>query len=567
MRFFRLAAAFTLLISPLAAQPPTAEGWLRSLTLREKAAQLVMVPFYGSLPNVKSKQYRELHALVTEVRVGGFILLNRVQRGNALRADPHAVATFLNRMQKLSKLPLIAGGDFERGASMRVESTAGFPHAMAFGAAGDPELTRALGAATAREARAMGIHWVFAPVADVNNNPDNPVIHLRSFGESPREVANHVQAFIEGAHSSPEAHVLVTVKHFPGHGDTAEDTHYALATVTAGAERLRDLELVPFRAAIAAGVDSVMTAHVTVPALEPAGIPATVSPAILTNLLRKELGFTGLLSTDALDMRGLTRFFDAGEAAVRALEAGADLLLMPTNPRAAVNAVVAAVESGRLTRERLDESVRKLLAAKIRLNLHQRRMVSLDQIPDLLDTPEDQALAAEAAQRAVVVIGNDSALLPLQAPERACVFVLPPTRSSTLGEAFAAALAQISPKTRIETLTPQLAPSEIEDIASCETIVAAYAAYSANYPDGAALAGNYPALIQRLAEAGRPLALVALGNPYPLRHFPALPALATFSTVPLSEEAAARALTGKAPITGRMPVSLPPVNNRKNGQK
>lgn len=556
MHALRFAAALALLLPPLGAQAPTAGSWLRSLTLREKAAQLVMVPFYGSLPNVKTKAYRDLHALVTEVRVGGFILLNRVQRGTVLRADPLAAATFLNRMQKLSRLPLIAGGDFERGASMRVESTAAFPHAMAFGATGDPALTRALGAATAREARAMGIHWVFAPVADVNNNPDNPVIHLRAFGEDPAEVARHVRAFIEGAHSSREAPVLVTVKHFPGHGDTAEDSHYGLATVAASAERLRQVELAPFRAAIDAGVDSIMTAHVTVPALEPAGIPATVSPAILTNLLRKELGFTGLLSTDALDMRGLTRFFDPGEAAVRALEAGADLLLMPANPRAAVNAVAAAIESGRLSRERLDDSVRKLLAAKIRLGLHERRMVNLDQIPDQLDTPEDQALAAETARRAITVIRDENGILPLKEPERACVFVLPPTRSSTLGEAFAAALAELSPKTRIETLTPQQSPEGF-DVSSCGTVVAAYAAYNAAYPNGAALAGNYPALIENLASSGRPLALAALGNPYPLRHFPALPALVTFSTVALSEDAAARALLGLTPITGRLPVTLP----------
>lgn len=562
MTVSRFLSASLLLAAPLFAQSPEVDRLLASLTLEERAAQLVMVPFYGGLPNAKSPAYRELHALVTDVRVGGFILLNRVQRGNVIRADPHAVATFLNRMQRLSKLPLIAGGDFERGASMRVEATAPFPHAMAFGATGDPALTRALGAATAREARAMGIHWIFAPVADVNNNPDNPVIHLRAFGEDPGLVANHVRAFIEGARGSAETPALVTVKHFPGHGDTAEDSHYGLARVTAPAERLRSLELAPFRAAIAAGVDSVMTAHVIVPALEPAEIPATVSPAILTGLLRNELGFTGLVSTDALDMRGLSRFFDSGEAAVRALEAGADLVLMPPDPRAAVKAVAAAVRSGRLSAARLDDSVRKLLAAKVRLNLHQRRMVDLDALPDALDTPEDQALAAETARRAITVIRNPAGLLPLKNPARACLFVLPPTRTSTLGEAFAAAIAEASPKMRVETLSPQLTPAAIaaavKTAASCETVVAAYAAYNAAYPQRAALAGNYPALIEKLQSAGRPLALVALGNPYPLRHFPALPALVSFSTVPLSEEAAARALLGLAPISGVMPVSLPP---------
>ena len=220
------------------------------------------------------------------------------------------------------------------------------------------------------------------------------------------------------------------------------------------------------------------------------------------------------------------------------------------------------VRSGRLSAARLDDSVRKLLAAKVRLNLHQRRMVDLDALPDALDTPEDQALAAETARRAITVIRNPAGLLPLKNPARACLFVLPPTRTSTLGEAFAAAIAEASPKMRVETLSPQLTPAAIaaavKTAASCETVVAAYAAYNAAYPQRAALAGNYPALIEKLQSAGRPLALVALGNPYPLRHFPALPALVSFSTVPLSEEAAARALLGLAPISGVMPVSLPP---------
>ena len=305
-----------------------------------------------------------------------------------------------------------------------------------------------------------------------------------------------------------------------------------------------------------------MTAHVTVPALEPKEVPATVSPAILTDLLRRELGFQGLVSTDALDMRGLSQLFDSGEAAVRALEAGADLILMPPDPRAAVKAVAAAVRSGRLSQARLDESVRKLLEAKWRLKLHERRLVDLEALPDALATPEDEELAAAAAQRAVTLIRNDAGILPLKEPEKACVFVLPPTRTSTMGEGFAAALAAASPKTRVETLSPQMTAAEMEaaakTAAGCGVVVAAYAAYSAAYPKGAALAGNYPELLERLQAAGRPLALVALGNPYPLRHFPALPALVTFSTVPLSEEAAAAALLGKSPATGRMPVSLPP---------
>src|SRR5690348_4981105 len=241
-------------------------------------------------------------------------------------------------MQQLTRVPLLVGGDFERGASMRIDGTTVFPHAMAFGAAGDPALTRYEGEVTAREARAIGVHWIYYPVADVNNNPDNPIINIRSFGENPADVATHVRAFIEGAHSDRKNYVLTTAKHFPGHGDTAVDTHVGLATIPADRERLEHLELVPFRAAIEAGVDAIMTAHIAVPAISPPDLPATLSPAILTKLLRQEMGFKGLVVTDALEMGGIAKGYNSGEAAVRALEAGADTLLMPADPEAAVKA-------------------------------------------------------------------------------------------------------------------------------------------------------------------------------------------------------------------------------------
>ena len=267
-------------------------------------------------------------------------------------------------MQRLATVPLMVGGDFERGASMRLEGATVFPHAMAFGAAGDPSLTRYEGEITAREARALGVHWVYYPVADVNNNPDNPIINIRSFGENPKDVAAHVKAFIEGAHADKKNFVLTTAKHFPGHGDTAVDTHMNLATIPADRDRLERLELVPFKAAIEAGVDAVMTAHIAVPALAPPDVPATLSPAILTDLLRKQLGFKGLVITDALEMGGIAKGFSSGEACVRALEAGADTLLMPTDPDAAIRAVLAAEQSGRISAparagERRQDSLRE----------------------------------------------------------------------------------------------------------------------------------------------------------------------------------------------------------------
>ena len=291
------------------------------MSLRDEVAQLIFIPFHGAPPNSRSREYRDFARLIRETKVGGLILTN-ASNGRVLRkAEPYALAAFLNRMQRMAGVPLLVGGDFERGASMRVEGTTVFPHAMAFGAAGDPAFSRFEGEVTAREARALGVQWVYYPVADVNNNPDNPIINIRSFGENPEEVAAHVKAFIEGAHSDKRNFVLATAKHFPGHGDTAVDSHMNVPTINADRERLDRLELAPFRAAIEAGVDSIMTAHIAVPALAPPDLPATLSPAILTGLLRNELGFKGLVVTDALEMGGIAQGFSGGEAAVRALEA------------------------------------------------------------------------------------------------------------------------------------------------------------------------------------------------------------------------------------------------------
>ncbi len=415
-----------------------------------------MVPFYGDAPNPKSAEFRSLASLVAEQRIGGLIVLNRVRDGVVERADPYQMAAFLNRMQRLARVPLIVGGDFERGASMRMTSTAPFPHAMAYAAAGDLEAVRRLGRATAREARAMGVHWIFAPVADVNNNPDNPIINIRSFGEDPARVAAFARAFIEGAHSDPAARVLVTAKHFPGHGDTATDSHLGLGVVEAERARLDAVELVPFRAAIEAGVDAIMTAHLAVPALEPERIPATVSRRIMTGLLRGELGFRGLLATDAMDMQGLAQMFPPGEAAVRALEAGNDLLLIPQDARAAIRGVLDAVRAGRLKQERIDRSVLRVLEAKVRLGLHRQRFVRIEEIPDALLDPEDLADAARTAELALTLVKNEGGIFPLNEPEKSCWFILSGSRFSTQGLELRAALRARGVR-EIALLDPDLA--------------------------------------------------------------------------------------------------------------
>ncbi len=532
------------------------------MTLRDEVAQLVFIPFHGESPNSQTREYRKFVRLIHEERVGGLILVNWSNGRVVQKAEPYALAAFLNRMQRMAKVPLMVGGDFERGASMRVNGTTVFPHAMAFGAAGDPALTRYEGEVTAREARALGVHWVYYPVADVNNNPDNPIINIRSFGENPEAVAAHVKAFIEGAHADKREFVLTSAKHFPGHGDTATDTHLSLAVITADRARLDRVELVPFRAAIDAGVDSIMTAHVAVPALAPPDLPATLSPAILTGLLRQDMGFKGLVVTDALEMASIVKTFGSGEAAVRALEAGADALLMPADPEAAIRAVVTAVEKGRLTRARIQESAVKLLAAKEKVGLARQRFVDLDAIGDIVDAPEANERAQQIADRAVTLVRNGDNLLPLTAPEQACYVTMAESRYSTEGQIFAQELHKRAPHAAVAALDASLSRGDLDDalrkLPACASyVVAAFASVSA-YRGSVALAGELPGVVETLAATGKPLALVSLGNPYLLRGFPTVTAyLATFSTVPPSEIAAVKALVGEIDIRGRLPVSIP----------
>ena len=532
------------------------------MTLSDEVAQLIFVPFHGAPPNSRSREYRTFARLIRETKVGGLILINASNGRLIRKAEPYAMAAFLNRMQRMAGVPLLVGGDFERGASMRVDGTTVFPHAMAFGATGAPAFSRFEGEITAREARALGVHWVYYPVADVNNNPDNPILNVRSFGEDAGEVAAHVEAFIEGAHSDKRNFVLTTAKHFPGHGDTAVDSHMELATNNADRKRLERLELAPFRAAIEAGVDSIMTAHIAVPALAPPDLPATLSSAILTDLLRKEMGFKGLVVTDALDMGGITKGFGGAEAAVRALEAGADVLLMPVDPEAALKAVVAAVENGRLTRRRIEESVVAILSAKERVGLARKRVVDLDAIGDLVGSPEASERAQEIAGRAVTLVRNGGDLIPLAAPERACYAVMVESRYSSDGQVFAQEVRRRVPKAAIASLDASMSRDAlgeaIRGLPTCQSyVVAAFASVSA-YRGSVGLAGELPHAVETFIASGQPVALVALGNPYLLRSFPGVTAyLATFSSVPPSEAAAVEALFGETDIRGHLPVSIP----------
>jgi beta-N-acetylhexosaminidase len=494
--------------------------------------------------------------------VGGFIVAGHIRDGNVISAQPFEMAALINHVQRLAKTPLLVASDFERGASMRVAETARFPYLMAFGAAHDLTATKELGATTAREARALGVNWVFAPDADVNNNPDNPIINVRSFGEDPQQVAAGVSAFIEGAHSDHRNYVLVTAKHFPGHGDTAQDSHMQMATLDQPKDRIESVELPPFRSAIEHGVDAIMTAHMAVPAFDAANTPATISPIVLTGLLRQELGFNGIIVTDAMEMQGLASLYSQGEAAVRAIEAGADVLLMPTDPEACIRAITEAVIHKRITVQRINASAAKILAAKRSVGLFSSRLVNLDSISDDLEETKAGNLAQSVAERAVTLVKDDKHLFPMPAEDGSCLIVMGEREFSQRGETMVSELHRRVPGLTAYVVNPSVPDNVLSFIAveasHCKQIyVAAFVTVAANR-GSVALQGGLNTFLNTIVHSSVPVALIALGNPYLLRDFPDVSAyLATFSTATTSETAVAKAILGEIPIMGRLPVSIP----------
>ncbi len=567
LRWMRTWAALAFVIAlPVLAAPQSApkaapeqraaQSILKSLNLRDRVAQLVIGVAYGDAPAAQTKEYLKFRHWVKDLHIGGFIINNRVQYGLVRTASPHTLAIFLNQMQKLAKVPLLVGGDFERGSSMRISDTTRFPFNMAYGAARDLEASRYEGMMTAREARAMGVQWLFAPVSDVNNNPENPVINIRSYGENPEDVAAQVAAYIDGAHSDPKNAVLVTAKHFPGHGDTNIDSHLDLARLEASRDRIEAVELKPFQGAIEHQVDAIMTAHMTVPAIEPDEIPATVSKRVLAGLLREELGFKGLVVTDAMDMAGLAKQFSTGEAAVRAIEAGVDVLLMPPDPDIAIRAVVAAVAQGRLSRKRIDESALRVLEAKVRVGLHKKKLVDVDGVSDALDSADEAVHAQDVADRAVTLVRNERAILPLTEPNRACLVISSGLRISTFGQRMAEEFRRRAPQAKLIFVDNRLPEAALDaaagDLSACSALI--FATFTTN-PE---LSAELAAFLRKQTEATAPVVLVSLGNPYLVKDFTNVAGfLAAFSTATPSEVSVVKALFGEMAISGKLPVTIP----------
>jgi beta-N-acetylhexosaminidase len=566
-----------------------AEKTLRSLSVEEKVGQVFMIWCRASFLNAESPEYLQWLDDMQKYHVGGFAVSVHVDGPFLLRTEPYETAELLNRLQRESKLPLVFAADFERGVATRLMGTTNFPHAMAFGADGSLEDAETFGRITAQEARAVGVHWNFFPDADVNSNPANPIINTRSFGEDPKQVGDLVTAYIKGAH---EAGMLTTVKHFPGHGDTATDSHLGVASVNGDRAHLDSIELPPFRQAIAAGVDSVMVAHVTVPALDadPNHV-ATISPAVVSDLLEKQMGFNGLIVTDALDMAGLTHLFanDIGRAAVEAFKAGNDLLLIPADLGASYEAMVKAVRSGEISKARLDHSVLKILKIKGRLGLNTSRTVDLSAIASAVGKPENIAFGQQVADAAITLVRDNGKMLPLKSKGTAKAGLPYTTREEThnrvvavlfsddvrtdSGRAFGREFRSRIPDARVIYVDPRIAAGMSDEVLKAvdeaQTVVAAvYVIPTAGkVGNSVAMADATGALLQQVLDhAAGKTAVAAMGNPYLASDFPKIENyMCTFSNATVSEVAAIKALFGEIPIRGHLPVSIPNVAQRGAG--
>jgi len=566
-----------------------AEKTLRKLSTEEKVGQLFMVWARAQFLNNDSDTFAQLRDTMDKYHVGGFAMTVPVDGPFLIKSEPYEAAMLLNHLQAESKLPLLFAADFERGLTMRLNGPTIFPHAMAFGAAGKPEYAEAFGRITANEARAIGIHWNFFPVADVNSNPVNPVINTRSFGENPQQVGTLVAAYIKGAH---EGGMLTTAKHFPGHGDTASDSHLGVARVNGDMAHLNSIELPPFEKAISAGVDSIMVAHVTVPALEPdPNRVATTSTRVVTDLLKNQLKFEGIVTTDALDMAGLTRLYaaDVGRAAVEAFKAGNDLLLIPADLEASYRAMLKAVESGEIPQARLDASVLKLLKAKASLGLNKAKLVDVAGVAKEVGKPQNMLAGQQVADDAVTLLRDNGKVLPLKAVgtaktglpymtteetrNRLVVIVFSEDVRMSAGRMFDRQLRGRVPDANVLFVDPRIAAGMSDEILRAvdqsEAVVAAV--YATPTPGSTknlvAVADATGTLLNAILDRAAPKAVVvAMGNPYVATDFPKIDNyLCTFSNETVSEFSAVKALFGEIPIRGHVPVSIPNLAQRGAG--
>lgn len=542
------------------------EQTLADMTLDQKIGQMIMPWVMGDFAPEGTASFDRIARLIDDHHIGGFIMSV---------GTPADVAARTNIYQRRSEFPLLVAADLETGAGFRFRGAVHLPglhdlggatmlpSMMALGAAADRGLAWEAGRITAIEARAVGVHVPFAPVLDVNSNPDNPIINTRSFGEDPAAVSELGVCFVEGLQSHG---AIATGKHFPGHGDTETDSHLALPVIRVGAERLRSVELASFQAAIDGGIGGIMTAHIALPGItEEDRLPATLSPAVMTGLLREEMGFEGLIFSDALDMNAIDQLFSREEAAVQAVLAGVDVLLMPPDPAAAIRGVRQAVEGGRIAESRLDASVRRILRAKEDLGLHEERTVDLEAVHQSVGIPEHTGVAREIAERSLTLLSNRGGLLPLAGTRSARVLSVTYRRDNDLmaGRAFDRTLGQTYASVDSRTVGRSSGRADYDALLQAargrDLVVVSAHVTAVSYSGSVAAPPELSRFIRELDGLGVPHVVVSFGSPYLVREFPDVRAyLMAWSGSEASQVAAARALVGQGAIQGESPIVIPP---------
>ena len=531
------------------------DSTFNSLTLRDKVAQMI-VPFsFTPYMSYDSPEYLNLVHMVRDEKVGGIVLSI---------GDIYEQAILLNRLQKLADVPLLTSSDYENGLGMRLNGAISFPSNMALGATRDSSLVYEIGRVVGEESRAVGVGQDYAPVSDVNDNPENPIINVRSFGENPRLVSGLASAFVKGVQSEG---AIATAKHFPGHGDTQVDSHIGLPVINYGLQRLDTLELVPFRADIAAGVKSVMVAHIAFPKIDSeANVPGTLSHRITTDLLKDSLGFHGLIVTDALTMGGVTREFTDGEAAIRAVNAGADILLMPPDNGIAIEAIMDAVKEGRVSLTRINDAVRKILEIKSELGLNKARLVDVDRIYKVVGTESHELLAERAARRSITVVKDSSNIIPLQynQPQNIVCLVVSDNGDPYVASSFRNELLKRYANVTFVQINPNSNDLDFQNAmnavdSSSLVLVPAYI----QWRSGTGTVDFTPQVqgfLNKVTASGKPVVMVSFGNPYLLRSVPSVSAyVCAYGSMKVSVQAAVEALFGEIRVGGKLPITIPGV--------
>ncbi|MGD9561318.1 MAG: glycoside hydrolase family 3 N-terminal domain-containing protein [Pyrinomonadaceae bacterium] len=556
---------------------------VRKMTVDEKVGQLVHIGINARFANQDSTFFKSLERDVVENKIGGIIFFG---------APIYETTHLANRMQQLAKVPLLMSLDAETGIGMRFQDATNFPWAMAVTATGDPEYARRMGVITGREARAIGIQHVYAPVLDVNNNADNPVINVRSFGEDPQDVARFGSAFAQGVQSQ---RVIATAKHFPGHGDTAVDSHRGLPIIDLPRERLNSLELIPFKKAIDDGIGSIMIAHIALPQIDgeeikplknfiqgdaeqgaeivdqKATIPATLSAKVQTGILRNDLEFKGLIVSDAMSMSGLTIYFTQEEAGVRAFLAGTDILEKPADVDAMLRGLKEAVASGRIPMSRLDESVTRQIAWKHELGLFKNRLTPLDEIDKIVSNAETVALTDQIATKAITLIRNDGDI-PIDRSKRIAVigvsngFDGPGTMGSFVGGLRSAGLKFASGYIQENSLQEQIDAARKAMQEADVVVFGLYGRVRSGAKNSVGIPENGAAILREALAANKKVIGISFGNPYVLGSFPEMQTyLVAYGDMASLQRAAARSVLGLQDIAGRLPITLPGLHQRGSG--